>query len=476
MLSFVPGPHRQRLEIRDPRRITRCAAPGDEIRQSSFGSTVRKDETCGETKEMPHQFLSDTAIPPPVPILHGTGSGGGTSGFRRTKSVFSMSSVQSSVSDSSETSSSPLHLQPPTQIQEADRFQIQNVPHSFGRDVRAYTEDSPWAPVFDAGMRKVLEPHLRRARLDREHARQLTVHCLGQPVESSIGSSAHVPYTSLRYERRFLFDEQMYPLHLILAQTLNVQDLSQVHQVVNADLMKPLLCRDTRRAFHVAYDNFITSFCLPLLHEIAMIKNIVHSASHRVTYRYQAFPNISIVRPGDEATLPTCQTAQGKSIGCLYFHIPLTPSHGTNALYAESYPGKEDWHPLQAKSFGLGYLFDGARCLQFGLENTTKSSRVSLDFSVALYCESSVAKPNHCRHQNRAEDRHTVLCPPELLHDAYSRGGPGYYEEAVIDLSRPTATSSARHNAGTKRCTSMVQRKRGCRLMEPDGRMGAPFV
>jgi len=62
-------------------------------------------------------------------------------------------------------------------------------------------------------------------------------------------------------------------------------------------------------------------------------------------------------------------------------------------------------------------------------------------------------------------DSSSVLCPPELLDDAFSRAGPGYYEEAVIDPSRMFSQGS-----------QAVIKKNGTRLLDPDYRVGNPFL
>jgi hypothetical protein len=209
-------------------------------------------------------------------------------------------------------------------------------------------------------------------------------------------------------------------------------------------LLLPLLEKERRYAFHAAYDAFVTSFCIPLLHSMALSKQILqYSSSDRITYRYQAFPTIQISRPGgSELSAPVCDSMLGHSVGCLTFFIPLTPSEGTSSVYIESHPGKEDWHALNAKSVGLGYLIDGARCLQFDLENTTNVSRVSLTFRVMIY----------------RDDGGAGLCPPALLQDHFV--GTGYYDEAVVDLRRADA----------------VVKKNGNRLLDPTHRNGCPFV
>jgi hypothetical protein len=113
-------------------------------------------------------------------------------------------------------------------------------------------------------------------------------------------------------------------------------------------------------------------------------------------------------------------------------------------MFIESHPGKEDWHPLSAKSVGLGYLIDGARCLHFDLENTTGTSRVSLTFRVMIY---------------REGDDTAGLCPSDMLEDAFTDAG--YYDEVVIDLRR--------------RSDSIVK-KNGNRLLDPSPRLGHPFA
>lgn len=358
-------------------------------------------------------------------------SGGG--GFRRTKSQFTIS------------------IEP---VPTVERETFPSEPSmSFGADVRRHTGDRPESPVFDQDLRDVMEPHLRKARRRRMEARDKNHLKLDVTVESFRG----VPYPSLRMETPFLFDVHCYPIHEILAQTLGVQDLSKLHEYSTQDkrqMLEPLLQPASRRPFHECYDKFVTTFCIPLLHSFAVKHKILHAAStasSRIVYRYQAFPCIRVLRPGECISGPHCDIANGHSIGTLNFHIPLTCTYGTNALYTESYAGKEDWHPLTARSVGLGYLFDGARCLHFTMENTTPVTRVSIDFRVAIY----------------REDYSIGLCTREMLEDRFSREGPGYYDEAVIETGRGMVPWTE----------YFVAKKRNPHvLLEPDKRVGFPFA
>jgi len=371
----------------------------------------------------------------------------GVGGLSRTKSLFSMSSSGSS------TSSETLE-DLPGESDLASESTTSQGGQRFGQDVFTYTKGESGSPNFaDTGLRKVMEPHLREGRAKREYRRQQSDPF--KNIHASIAHSVGVPYTSLRKERPFLFDEHSYPLDDILARTLQVSDLTKLHETGSADVLEPLRDPEKRNAFHAAYDNFVTTFCIPLLHSLAIANNILHtSSSDQITYRYQAFPTIRVLQPGECGIGPRCDSSYGHSIGCLNFHIPLTPSVGSNALYAESHPGREDWHPLAAKSVGLGYLFDGARCLHFDILNSTDSTRVSLNFRVLLY------RDFYGRMQHDGG-----LCPEELIEDRFSQSDPNYYDEALIDLGRSSLPG-----------LEVVVKKYGSRLQPPSVLSGPPFV
>lgn len=365
-------------------------------------------------------------------------------GLNRSKSSFSFGAASASSTD--ESWSNPGSL-----ISAVESFS------TFGMELRRQTNGNPGVPSFDRGCREVMEQHLRKARLERERYRNLT----NVKVHDSIASSVGVPYTKLRSERPFLFDVGSYLMHDILAECLGVSDLSRLHE--NGDLrqtMCPLLNRSSRQKFQETYDSFVTSFCIPLLHSMAMSNHVFHASqdvtshSSKITYRYQAFPSIRVVRPGETSMGPQCDSARGHSVGYLRFHVPLTPTSGTNALYTESHPGKEDWHPLLAKSYGLGFLFDGARCLHFNMENTTSTTSVCLDFCIAFYREGDAPT---------FEVNGNGLCSKSLLEDALIQDGPGFYDEAVIDTSLG------------RRSYQLVAKKYGNHLLDPDYRVGFPF-
>ena len=259
---------------------------------------------------------------------------------------------------------------------------------------------------------------------------------MGSDYGTHIGSTYGVPYPALRSESSFLYDVESFPLGEVLAETLGVDDLSKIHidnPLVKdkARLMAPLQNRSRRRKFHQCFDSFVTSQVIPLLHSQALSNGVFYTNRHQlqrgrpqgIVYRYQAFPSINIVRPGECTADPHCDMAQGHTIGNISYHIPLTATYGTNALYTESRPGREDWHPLATTSPGLGFQFDGARCIHFGLRNDTEITRVSLTFRIAIArvpCGEVAYDPDD------------QLCCPELLRDDFATDG--FYDEVVVNV------------------------------------------
>lgn len=392
----------------------------------------------------------------------------------RTRSVFSFSKSAEEVSDGRGDTPTMCVEGTASFVSLAHELSHQQSPSDYPGDVLRFRttseSDSSTGGIAVRGtaFRAMMEPYLRRARQLREQTRgQVGRAPSAKPREEdtghyrSIADSVGVPYTALRQERAFLFDEHSYPLQHLLAQALQIDDLTRLHELgrTSDDLVKSLLHdQDLRRAFHAAYDGFVTSFCIPLVHSLAITQNVCHSSAStadQITYRYQAFPSVRVVQPGDPASPPVCDTMLGHSIGCLHFCIPLTPSPGDSAaLYVESHPGREDWHPLQTRAFGLGFVFDGARCLYFDLGGDAGyGTRVSLHFRVMLYRE-------HRGYSGAITmDADDGLCPLRMVEDRLSRNDSTYYEEAVVDMGRRPHVSYA-GNFG-----QLVMKKHGDRLL-----------
>jgi hypothetical protein len=264
----------------------------------------------------------------------------------------------------------------------------------FGRDVRCYTQNAATAPAFcDRILRQVMEPHIQKARRARVRALASTQHP---------GDDQATP-ASTRLLERVVYSQDSFPLRQSLARLLQVDDLGQLHTLPHAAdkraLLAPLVeSPDARQAFVEAYRDFVLDCILP--HVLQRTWSEGHTNNNRdddeILVRYQAFPCLRVVRPGDFSIGPHCDAAYGHTSidSARNVHVPLTG--GTNGktgsascLFIESAPGREDWQPLVPPSRddhpdeGWAYLWPGARCLHFTLENTTAATRVSLDFRLS---------------------------------------------------------------------------------------------
>jgi hypothetical protein len=404
----------------------------------------------------------------------------------RSKTFYSLQTSQESLASSSTTGSSSCTTEEssssPRRGGDHHQHHVDHHPHKFNcpppgsspsafradllravRDFSSGDKNDPTGTESFTLLRQAIEPHLRQARLARERARSVHHHNNSTSTSMSsmiIGSTLGVPYPALRAERRFLYCPHSFQLHEVLASVLGLEDLTQAHLVDETDLLLPLLRREQRVRFQAVYDSFVLSVCLPMLHSMALSAQIFQYHHHndgednhnheRVTYRYQAFPTIHVSRPEQRSApqlpcheVPTCDTILGHGLGCLTFHVPLTPCGAANSLYTETRPGREDWHPLDTKAIGLGYLHDGARCLSFYLPNTSHQCAVSLTFRVQIQMF-----PNDAASSS---------------HDVFSCSGPGYYEEAVVNL-QPGNDAAISKTSGEGR------------FLSPDYRNGYPFI
>ena len=61
--------------------------------------------------------------------------------------------------------------------------------------------------------------------------------------------------------------------------------------------------------------------------------------------------------------------------------IPVTPTYGSNTLYAESSPGANDFEPFVCQP-GEAVKFWGNQCLHHTVPNTETATRISFDLRV----------------------------------------------------------------------------------------------
>ena len=79
-----------------------------------------------------------------------------------------------------------------------------------------------------------------------------------------------------------------------------------------------------------------------------------------------------------------CDSVFGHQIGEVNFWMPLTPTHPTSTLYAETSPGKADWYPFHPLHPGSIMRFPGTFCRHKTKPNISGKTRVSIDFRCSM--------------------------------------------------------------------------------------------
>jgi perosamine synthetase len=100
---------------------------------------------------------------------------------------------------------------------------------------------------------------------------------------------------------------------------------------------------------------------------------------------YQSFPSVRI-QYMDNVVVPPHKDSDSigqHPIGEKNFLLPITKMFGTNTLYVESEPDKEDFRPVEL-DYGQLFFFNGNMCTHYNVPNKENKVRISLDFRVIL--------------------------------------------------------------------------------------------
>lgn len=110
------------------------------------------------------------------------------------------------------------------------------------------------------------------------------------------------------------------------------------------------------------------------------VRHVVRSNLEEDMLIFEHCPNLRIHLAGEKSlTSPHTDKDHQHSEAEINFWVPLTPCFGDASLWAESAPGKGDFHPFEVEP-GQAVRFYGNQCLHFTRDNKTDSSRVSFDF------------------------------------------------------------------------------------------------
>ena len=102
-------------------------------------------------------------------------------------------------------------------------------------------------------------------------------------------------------------------------------------------------------------------------------------------YIYQSFPSIRI-QYFDSVTIPPHYDSDDigrHPIGEKNFLLPITRMYGSNTIFIESEPDKQDYSGVDME-YGELFAFNGNKCTHYNNRNIEKNVRISLDFRILL--------------------------------------------------------------------------------------------
>ena len=214
-------------------------------------------------------------------------------------------------------------------------------PQWFGATVAAATNNAEVIPSdpFPLKLRQAIESHIRKATKRRKEALEAIRDATGEPQYNSVMAEFK---RNLGVEGEIQIDPKLLPIRSAFLKSVDLPDdydLSRIHEFSGAK--DELLHKLTKKSscFQETFDMFVRSVCAPQLASKYDCKEIY----------YQAFPCLRIVQPNEFSIGPHADVAYGHHPCSINFYLPLTKISGASALFLESRPGSEDWHPISAE-------------------------------------------------------------------------------------------------------------------------------
>ena len=193
-------------------------------------------------------------------------------------------------------------------------------------------------------------------------------------IKKIVGKN-HIVYKINETSHKFLeYFEKLY----------NCNNLQQIHLLSNMDLNSKL--EDIETDLHkIFYNDIKQNETFKHLYT-ELIKDIYTNLfPDEKVLIFQSFPSIRIQYHNNTVIPPHYDSDKlgNHPIGEKNFILPITKMYGSNRLFIESEPRKEDFQGIDLE-YGDLFYFNGNQCTHYNQKNIEKDIRISLDFRLIL--------------------------------------------------------------------------------------------
>ena len=188
---------------------------------------------------------------------------------------------------------------------------------------------------------------------------------------------------------KFTYDIQKYDFLKLFQDLYGVSDLCNLH----FDLKKEYkvldglsgLGKDTDSEFHMLFYDKIRKGWeeFDCLYKSFISEVVLPKIPHKTSI-YQTYPSYRIQYPSSKAiTTLHCDSDENHKhpLGEINILVPITTMKDSSAVWAESFPNKNDFNPMNCQ-YGEFYIWNGNTCRHFNKPNKTGKTRISMDFRV----------------------------------------------------------------------------------------------
>lgn len=184
--------------------------------------------------------------------------------------------------------------------------------------------------------------------------------------------------------KKYQYNTEKFPFINITKKIFDIQNLENIHRLLEKPLDIPTNHHqdqksDLHKIFYKNYEDVSSDFLTTYRNFVSYLATEHFNSMNLI---YQTKPTFRVHTPGSLAVAKWHKDKiYNHSHQEINIFLPLTKAFDTNTIWTESIEDLGDFQPMEAIP-GEYYIWDGANLMHGNKQNTTNSSRVSVDFRI----------------------------------------------------------------------------------------------